>query len=163
MDAGGFVLAGLTALLGIALSLFRRVHDSIEDFRDAAHDEIRAAYAEFAAATGEAVIVHERVDSSTARLQRLHVALPSDVQLLRSTETRVRWLVRLVVMLVSVCAVAVILGATVLSGSATAVRGGVMLGIPLGSFLVELCYLCNVLAKESLLRRRVRAYRRMEY
>jgi len=163
MDLGGYVLAGLTALVGVALGLFHRVHDAVDELRCSVNDELKAAYRELGHTASRQAVVEEQLASCATRLGHLHSALLEDSMLLRSAERLAEKLIPTMTLLILITVGSLSVGRVCLNNASVLIQSTALLIVPFIIFLGEMLYLKALLSRYKLVRRAITKYKRAEY
>jgi hypothetical protein len=163
MDAGGYVLAGVTAMIGVGLGLFHRVHEAVNELRANMRDQLSSAYREFGQTIVSHAVVQEQLAFSVSRLARLHASLLHDFTLARTAENMAERLIPTVLALVLVASAGLAVGHVCLGNASLPVQSVPLLAVPFLALVGELVYLKMLLSRDRELRKASAKYKRAEY
>jgi hypothetical protein len=162
MELVGYIIAGLTALLGVIISIIARTDDKVLEARAIIKEEYCLAYKEFGEIVSSEAFNAQRFDAAIKRLSRLHIASPPDCVKIRIIERRISATVPVIILFIflTVCSLAV--GLKIDFKNETYKNIYIVL-IPLILLFLELFYLGYILSRERFLKRLSINYKNLDY
>jgi len=161
--AVGYVIAGLTLFVGIFITLFRRVDDTLLKARSTIKQEFILAYREFGDTAAAEGTDSARLDMCVKRLRCLHYSSLWDFLKLKAIEWVLGLTVKLIICVIILVALSIVIGIFVLNENQSKLRFVFVIGIPFILFIGEMAFLGWILKRESYLNRVINRYKNLEY
>ena len=159
----GIAITVVTFILGIAITIFRKVDEDLIEAKSSIEKEFLQAYTEFGHTVMADATNFERLQMCVTRLRNLHCAsvvdLPTIVKITRFTGAALY--VAILVFLMQVTSLVV--GYCLRSGSYRTAQFILLLVLPFALLLLQSIVLCVVIGCERYLKRAKHRYRNMEY
>lgn len=162
MEIAGFVLAAITALVGLGVKLRFRIDDGVKGLKGGMRVELRLLYRKLARQLSQDTIVEEDRDDLAREIAQLHCRCHDDVALITAAQSTASWVVPVVILATAIGLCSAAFGVTVYRTSSQLVQASASIGVPFAAFAGELAFVGLLMYRDRRVRQAIDRYQQAE-